>query len=61
MNGAYASNLEEIMYNHPQIKLWVHGHIHDPVDYIINETRVVSNPRGYSSREEEFELKYFDI
>lgn len=61
MNGAYASSLEEIMYTFPQIKLWVHGHIHDPVDYIINETRVVSNPRGYSSNAEEFELKYFDI
>lgn len=61
MNGAYASSLEEIMYNHPQIKLWVHGHIHHPVDYIVNETRVVSNPRGYSSHEEEFELVYVDI
>ncbi len=28
-------------------KLWLHGHIHDPVDYKIGETRVVANPLGY--------------
>ena len=27
--------------------LWGHGHIHDPVDYMFEETRVVANPCGY--------------
>lgn len=30
-------------------KLWVHGHTHDAVDYMYNDTRVVSNPIGYES------------
>jgi predicted phosphodiesterase len=28
-------------------KLIVHGHTHDPCDYMIGETRVICNPRGY--------------
>jgi predicted phosphodiesterase len=30
-----------------QIKLWAHGHSHEPVDYKIGNTRIVSNPTGY--------------
>ena len=47
MNGAYHSDLSEIMLDHPQIKLWTHGHTHHCFDYVIGETRVVCNPRGY--------------
>jgi predicted phosphodiesterase len=28
-------------------KLIVHGHTHDPCDYMLGETRVICNPRGY--------------
>ena len=45
--GAYASDLEPLMYTHENIKLWVHGHVHDNNDYYVNNTRVVGNPRGY--------------
>lgn len=27
--------------------LWMHGHTHHPVDYMIGRTRMISNPRGY--------------
>jgi len=27
--------------------LWIHGHMHAASDYLVNGTRVVSNPRGY--------------
>ena len=27
--------------------LWVHGHIHGQSDYVLGETRVIANPRGY--------------
>jgi predicted phosphodiesterase len=47
MNGAYHSSLEEVMLDRPQIKLWTHGHTHHPFDYVIGETRIVCNPRGY--------------
>ena len=49
MNGAYHSSLEEFIMDRPQIKLWTHGHTHHAFDYMIGETRVVCNPRGYES------------
>jgi len=49
MNGGYHSDLSEFILDHPQIKLWTHGHTHHPFDYVIGETRVVCNPRGYEN------------
>lgn len=53
MNGAYSSNLDEFIMDHPQIRLWTHGHTHHPFDYMIGDTRVVCNPRGYIGHEPE--------
>jgi Icc-related predicted phosphoesterase len=64
MNGAYSSDLSEFILDHPQIKLWTHGHTHDRFDYMIGSTRIVCNPRGYINYEEcadRFELQYIDI
>lgn len=47
MNGAYHSDLSEFILDRPQIKLWTHGHTHHCFDYMIGETRIVCNPRGY--------------
>lgn len=47
MNGAYHSDLTEIMLDNPHIKLWTHGHTHHYFDYTVGETRVICNPRGY--------------
>lgn len=44
---AYASNLEEFIKSHDNIKLWVHGHCHEFKDYMISQCRVVCNPYGY--------------
>jgi Icc-related predicted phosphoesterase len=49
MNGGYSSDLSQFIMDHPQIKLWTHGHTHHPFDYVIGETRIVCNPRGYES------------
>jgi len=49
MNGGYHSDLSEFILDHPQIKLWTHGHTHYPFDYKIGETRIVCNPRGYEN------------
>jgi hypothetical protein len=64
MNGAYSSDLSEFILDHPQIKLWTHGHTHDRFDYMIGSTRIVCNPRGYINYEDcadRFELQYLDI
>jgi len=53
LNGAYRSDLSEFILDHPQIKLWTHGHTHNAFDYIIGSTRVVCNPRGYEGYEED--------
>ena len=49
MNGGYHSDLSDFILDHPQIKLWTHGHTHHPFDYTIGSTRIVCNPRGYES------------
>jgi hypothetical protein len=51
MNGGYSSDLDEFIMNHPEIKLWTHGHTHHPFDYMIGETRIMCNPRGYHGHE----------
>lgn len=64
MNGGYSSDLSEFMLDHPQIKVWTHGHTHDKFDYMIGSTRVICNPRGYIGYEDcasRFELEYFDV
>jgi predicted phosphodiesterase len=52
MNACYHSELSEFILDHPQIKLWTHGHTHHPFDYMIGETRIVCNPRGYDGYED---------
>lgn len=44
---AFASNLEQFIQDHPNIKLWCHGHIHSASDYQIGDCRIICNPRGY--------------
>lgn len=64
MNGGYSSSLDEFILDHPQIKLWTHGHTHEDFDYTIGECRVVCNPRGYighESRADNFKLKYLEV
>jgi len=56
MNGGYHSRLGDFILDHPNIKVWCHGHMHDPVDYTIGTTRVLSNPRGYKGYEHQAEV-----
>jgi len=51
MNGCYHSSLEDFIMDRPQIKLWTHGHTHYAFDYVIGDTRIVCNPRGYEGYE----------
>ena len=45
LNAAYASHLDDVIKKYAP-SLWVHGHVHKSNDYMIGETRVVSNSRG---------------
>ena len=51
MNGGYSSSLDEFILDHPQVKLWTHGHTHEEFDYMIGSTRIVCHPRGYVNYE----------
>ena len=64
MNGGYSTELSEFIVDHPQIKLWTHGHTHEDFDYMIGSTRIVCNPRGYDgyeNRADKFKLKFVEI
>lgn len=46
ISSAYASNLEDIIIKYQPL-YWIHGHIHTPVRYKIDETEIICNPHGY--------------
>ncbi len=50
LNAAYASNLDELVAA-SGAALWCHGHTHSSADYMIGDTRVLCNPRGYAPRD----------
>ena len=61
LNQCYYSNTLDYMLEH-NIKLpqyWIHGHIHDPVNYLYKDTRVLSNPYGYGMENPQFSYDKF--
>ena len=64
MNGGYHNSLDEYIMDHPQIALWTHGHTHENMDYMIGDTRVFCNPRGYAGWDDtaaSFQLKVLEV
>ena len=47
MSHCYASDMKHEMFSNPNIAYWFHGHAHRNNDYVINQTRVMSNACGY--------------
>ena len=47
LNPGFASDLDALIARY-QPPLWVHGHMHDPVDEWVGSTRIIANPHGYS-------------
>jgi hypothetical protein len=41
----------------PKAKLWLHGHLHAPSQYISQGCRVVANPLGYARKNEQAAFK----
>ena len=63
MNGAFHSELDYMMELADNIKLWIHGHMHDEFNYNIGITNVVCNPRGYPREggHGAFKLKFMEV
>lgn len=45
LNPYFATNVESLV---ARADLWIHGHTHASLDTVVEGTRVVCNPRGYS-------------
>lgn len=59
LNACFASHLDRLL-RADLAGTWIHGHVHHSVDYQVNGTRVVCNPRGYA-RDGRNENPAFDI
>ena len=46
LNACFVSDAERLL-DGSRARLWIHGHVHDSFDYVLNGTRVVCNPHGY--------------
>lgn len=44
LSPAFASNLEMLL---EQVDFWLHGHVHEPVDFTYKGARILANPGGY--------------
>ena len=47
LNACFVSDAERLLDGR-LARLWIHGHTHDSFDYVVNDTRVLCNPRGYA-------------
>ena len=56
LSACFASELDFLF---GKMDLWIHGHTHDNLDYEVNGTRVICNPRGYVTYQgqENFDFK----
>lgn len=59
LNHAYASDIEHLIQ--PNLKVWFCGHTHKATDTIINNTRFIINPLGYSGQNPDAKLKYLEF
>lgn len=48
--AGFCNALDDLL---PQAKLWLHGHLHAPSDYLKHGCRVVANPLGYARKGEQ--------
>jgi len=46
LQHSYCSDLSDFIAKN-NIDFWLHGHIHQAVDYVFENTRIMSNSRGY--------------
>jgi predicted phosphodiesterase len=57
VSAAYASRIDEMV---SEADVWIHGHMHDSVDYRIGKCRVLCNPCGYMTHGGGVENPRFD-
>jgi len=50
-NGAFVSDLDDLILSYPQIKYWCHGHVHSYFNYNIGGCKILCNPGGYPGQD----------
>ena len=50
-----STDIEGLMQGPTAPALWIHGHVHESLDYSIGGTRVICNPRGYPGENPAFD------
>lgn len=59
-NAAYASSYGDFIADHPQIKIWCHGHMHSRSSYKVGDSCIVyANPAGYPGEDTGFDRNFF--
>jgi Icc-related predicted phosphoesterase len=48
--AGFCNSLDDLL---PHAQLWLHGHLHCPVNYVKNGCRVMANPLGYARKGEQ--------
>lgn len=61
INGAFCSDLDDLIITHSQIKYFVHGHLHNASDYMIGDCRVICNPVGYPGQVTNFRTSCLEL
>lgn len=51
ITAGFCSHDDDFILEHPMIRAWVHGHVHDPIQYEIGDVPVCCNPHGYIGKE----------
>lgn len=52
--AGFCNALDDLL---PSADLWLHGHLHCPIDYTVGRCRVVANPLGYAKKGEQVGFK----
>ncbi len=47
----FCSSDEDLILDFPQLRLWVHGHVHNPSNYVMGAAQIVCRPHGYIDHE----------
>lgn len=47
LNAGYVSDLSELILDYKPT-FWIHGHMHNSFDYMIGDSRILCNPKGYT-------------
>ncbi|MBE7562159.1 metallophosphoesterase [Acidithiobacillus sp. HP-6] len=65
ISGGFCSNQEHRLQSWSAAglapELWIHGHVHDPMDYRIGQTRILCNPWGYPDEGNDMGFRLVEI